>query len=425
MQFKQKEGSVIGGVLLVAGSCIGAGMLALPVITSLAGFLPSLVIFLAAWLFMTATGFLLLEVNLALGSEVSLISMAQKTLGPLGRLLCWLLFIFLFYSLGVAYVAASGSILHDIVYDLGGMNLSASFGSALFTLAFGIVVYLGTKPVDHVNRFLMAGLIIAYVVLVSVGSRYVQSSLLAVHHWKYAYLSIPILIVSFGFHNMIPSLSHYLKGDVKRLRYVIFFGSLIPLIIYLVWEMIILGIVPLEGRAGLLEALDKGEAATHALNLASNSPLVSISAQCFALFAIITSFLAQSLSLVDFLADGLKISKRGMNRFLLLVLSLIPPFCLALLYPTLFIAALNFAGGVCAVLLFGVIPALMLFVLRHRKSHATLNPLLSAKSFLSLILICAVCIVALEVAQELNLSTLSWDRVSTNRELVGVEHAST
>jgi len=35
-------GNLLGGMLLVAGSCIGAGMLALPILTGLAGFIPSL-----------------------------------------------------------------------------------------------------------------------------------------------------------------------------------------------------------------------------------------------------------------------------------------------------------------------------------------------------------------------------------------------
>ena len=39
-------GRLLGGILLVAGTAIGAGMLALPVSTGLAGFYPSLFLFL-------------------------------------------------------------------------------------------------------------------------------------------------------------------------------------------------------------------------------------------------------------------------------------------------------------------------------------------------------------------------------------------
>ena len=40
------KGSVFGGSLLVAGTSIGGGMLALPVLTSLAGFIPSFIVYL-------------------------------------------------------------------------------------------------------------------------------------------------------------------------------------------------------------------------------------------------------------------------------------------------------------------------------------------------------------------------------------------
>ena len=52
---------LIGGILLVAGTTIGAGMLALPVVTGFVGFWPSLALFFVYWLYMTFTAFLMFE----------------------------------------------------------------------------------------------------------------------------------------------------------------------------------------------------------------------------------------------------------------------------------------------------------------------------------------------------------------------------
>ena len=161
-----KEGSVLGGILLIAGSCIGAGMLALPVITGIGGFVPSVFMFVFAWIFMTSTGLLLLEANLALGHNLSLISIAERTLGKGGKILCWVLFIFLFYSLSIAYIAASGSILQSIIADLFVLEFPVWAGSFLFTGIFAVVLYVGTRPVDYVNRLLMFGLVATYFILV-------------------------------------------------------------------------------------------------------------------------------------------------------------------------------------------------------------------------------------------------------------------
>ena len=403
MVSRMKSGSVLGGILLVAGSCIGAGMLALPVVTGLGGFVPSIVMFLFTWLFMTTTGLLLLEANLALGYDLSLISLAEKTLGPIGKGLCWVLFIFLFYSLNIAYIAASGGVLQAIAIDTFNLVLPYWFGSALFTVLFGIVLYIGTKPVDYLNRLLMFGLIIAYFALVLLGSTYVQRELLAHHQWIYSFAAIPLMIISFGFHNMIPSLAMYLKGDVKRLRIIIIVGSSIPLLVYLLWQAVMLGMIPLDG---LLRAFREGVAATEALRSIAGRSWINSVAQVFTLFAITTSFLAQSLSLVDFLADGLKIPKVKQGRLALVALTLIPPFALAFIYPGIFIRMLNIAGGFSAVILFGLMPAMMVWVLRYRMKKKMPPIMPTGRLLLTIVLIVAIGIFALEAAQELGLSLL-------------------
>jgi len=393
IQSQTKEGSVFGGVLLVAGSCIGAGMLALPVVTGIGGFVPSCIMFLLAWLFMTTTGLLLLEANLTLGHNLSLISIAEKTLGKIGKALCWILFIFLFYSLNIAYIDASGSILKDILADLFDIQIASWVGSTLFTLTFGIVIFIGTQHVDYLNRLLMLGLTLAYCVLVILGSLHINSTYLLIHHMKYAVLALPVLIISFGFHNMVPSLAMYFKGDRSRLRLAVLIGSSIPLVVYLIWEAVMLGIIPIEGREGLHYALNHGQAATEALRSVVGHSWINAVAQLFALFAIVTSFLAQSLSLVDFLADGLKVTKVGMKRVGLILLTLIPPFIFAFLFPGIFIRALGLAGGFSAVILFGIMPALMIWILKKRRVGTSL--------FLGLVLLVAVAIFFLELMQEL------------------------
>ena len=399
----QKPGSVPGGILLVSGSCIGAGMLALPIVTGMGGFFPSMFFFICAWLFMTLTGLLLMEVNITLGHHLSLISLAEKTLGSVGKFLTWTLFLFLFYSLGIAYIAASGSIVQTILLDVAGINWAPWMGSLLFTLLFGIVVLIGVVHVDYLNRMLMVGLILSYAILVFLGSQHINYEYLTHSQWKYAVISLPILVISFGFHNMIPSLAMYFEGSVSRLRMTLLLGSLIPLVIYLLWELIMLGILPPDQ---IPAAVDAGETATTLLHLVVGKSWINSVAQAFALFAIVTSFLTQSLSLVDFLADGLKVAKVGVSRCFLVFLTLAPPFVLAFLYPSIFLHALNLAGGICAVLLFGVMPALMVWVVRYRQRRAVAPLIPTTRPLLLAILIVAVGIFLFELAQECGLPLL-------------------
>ncbi|HPE84919.1 MAG TPA: aromatic amino acid transport family protein, partial [Chlamydiales bacterium] len=59
----------LGGIFLVSGTAIGAGMLALPVMTSVMGFIPSMVLFLVCWICMLITAFFFLDVNLSVRGE--------------------------------------------------------------------------------------------------------------------------------------------------------------------------------------------------------------------------------------------------------------------------------------------------------------------------------------------------------------------
>lgn len=60
---ESSRGNVFSGAFLIAGTTIGGGMLALPVLTSQAGFFPSLAIYLLCWLFMVGTGLLFWETS--------------------------------------------------------------------------------------------------------------------------------------------------------------------------------------------------------------------------------------------------------------------------------------------------------------------------------------------------------------------------
>ena len=57
-------GTVIGSAALVAGTTVGAGILALPAKTLAAGLAPTATLLLGGWLFMAATGLLIAEVDL-------------------------------------------------------------------------------------------------------------------------------------------------------------------------------------------------------------------------------------------------------------------------------------------------------------------------------------------------------------------------
>jgi tyrosine-specific transport protein len=364
-------GSVFGGMLLVAGSCIGAGMLALPVLTGLAGFVPSVFLFIIAWAFMTFTALLIIEANGWFLGQINYVSMIEKTLGSTGRILSWILYLFLFYSLLSGYIGISGIFVSSFFQKVFSISIPASVSSLFFVLIFGVFVFFGTRPVDFLNRSLMAGLIITYLAMLVFGFGKVQAKLLSHINMEYSFISLSVLITSFGFHNMIPSLTAYMKGDLKKMRITVIGGSLLALLIYFLWNILIIGIVPFNGDFGLLYSYKNGIEASVVLQENLGSSLLTVFTHTFAFFAIITSFLAQALSLMHFIADGLKVQLKWKTKWWLCLLTLFPPTLFSLLFPGIFYKALGFAGGFCAVILFGVFPVIMIWIGRYKKKMSS------------------------------------------------------
>ncbi|MES2273485.1 MAG: aromatic amino acid transport family protein [Chlamydiota bacterium] len=365
MRIIHSLGHVVGGTLLIAGTTIGVGMLALPVATGPGGFVPSMIIYLICWVFMLCTGLLLVEVSLWMPKDTSFISMADRILGPVGRNIFWVVYLFLFLTVMIAHVAGGGAVLKDLT----GWNIPNWFAVIAYTGVLAPVVYLGARSVDRLNMFLISGVILSYFGFIAISYDHVDFKLLEYANWGKAWYALPILFTAFTYQVIIPTLMTYMERNVKKIRLAIFLGSSIPLVIYLVWEFMILGIIPVEGPGGLIEAGKLGQNAVGPLKQFVKNPLIFEIGKYFAFFALTTSFIPLALSFFDFLADGLKWEKTGIRRGLLCLAVFGIPTLIALLYPHIFLVALGYAGGISCALLFGLMPPVMAWVGRYIKHY--------------------------------------------------------
>lgn len=368
---------ILGGIFLVAGTSIGAGMLALPVVTAAGGFVPAFFVYLLCWLFMTCTGLLLLELCLKLPPDANLVTMANAYLGLPGKIFAWALYLFLFYCLSIAYVSGGAGLLQAWT----GIDLPIC--QLLFVGILAAFVYFGARTVDRINLVLMAGLILSYLAFVFLGMPHVTLERLIPTNWNASILALPVIFTSFSYQGIIPSLTTYLKRDARRIRIAIIGGTSLAFFIYLLWEFLILGIIPLEG---LQQAKALGQTAVAPLKDHVAALNITFIGQAFAFFAIATSFLGVTLGLFDFLADGLSMPKKGIRKLLLAAITFLPPLAVSLISPNLFIVALVFAGGIGCALLLGFLPTLMVWIARYRhEGHSSTPQLFGGKAMLSLL----------------------------------------
>jgi tyrosine-specific transport protein len=397
MRLIHSMGHVVGGTLLIAGTAMGVGMLALPVATGPSGFVPSFTAYLICWAFMLCTGLLLVEVSLWMPKDTSFISMAEKLLGPFGKGVFWAVYLFLFLTVMIAHAVGGGAVLAEVTDT----SLPSWLPTLIYTAVLAPVVYLGAHSVDRLNIFLISGVILCYLAFIFVSYDQVQPALLKYARWEKAWISLPILFTAFTYQVIIPTLMNYMDRNVKKVRLAIFFGSLIPLAIYLIWEVLILGIVPAEGPGGLIEAGQNGETAVAPLKQYVDSPHLFQIGKYFAFFALTTSFIPLALSFFDFLADGLKWQKKGSKRVLLILAVFGVPLLIAITNPTIFLTALSFAGGISCALLFGLMPPLLVWSGRYIHRYTGHRQLPGGKPLLLGLMIFALLILVGQVAQHL------------------------
>ncbi|WED28087.1 aromatic amino acid transporter [Vibrio sp. DW001] len=382
---------ILGSTLIIAGTTIGAGMLALPLASAGIGFPTSLTIMLVLWLLMTYTALLMLELHQHAPSNATLHTLAKQFLGDKGKWVASIAMLFLFYALCSAYIAGGGAQFGERVSQFTGIEVNGSIATVIFTIIVAFIVTVGTRTVDHINRILFATKLVTMVtVLFFLAPNVTESYLLNMPLQQGLIVaSIPVIFTSFGFHGSIPAIVNYLDGDTKALKKAVVIGSAIPLIVYLFWQIMTLGVISQQelteskGLSALISAL-----ATK-IHFNQLNQIIGI----FADLALLTSFLGVSLGLFEYLGDSLNKNEGKQNRVLSAFVTFLPPMCFALFYPQGFIMALGYAAIALAVLAI-FLPVMMIKKVRKDSRYEGMYKVKGGNVSLALVSSFGVLIVA-------------------------------
>ncbi len=366
--FSEKSSKVFGGTMLIAGTSIGAAMLAMPIMTGLFGFFGTIFIMGGCWLFMYWTSTLLVEACMQFDDGTSFITMARSTLGPVGAMITWVTFLLFFYALVAAYLKGSGHIIIDGIESSLSIKLAPFVDILPILVLFAPFIYFGLSAVDKLNRYLMVGMFLSYVAIILWLMPEISAERLLYVDWKFSLLSFSVVVTSFGYQVIIPTLVTYLDRDIKSTKRCLLFGSFIPLVVYVLWELVILGSVSVLEPNGLLQAFRQDEPLVKILRHQVNNDFITILARGFSIFAIVTSFLGVSQGLFDFLKDGLKVNLYPKRRPLAFILTFLPPILFIVGFEKGFIALLEYAGALVSIIL-GIMPILIIWRLRNRNAH--------------------------------------------------------
>ncbi|PQQ32466.1 tyrosine transporter TyrP [Photorhabdus luminescens] len=385
-----------GSTFIIAGTTIGAGMLAMPLATAGVGFGVSLIMLVGLWVLMSYTALLLVEAYQYESPDTGLGTLAQRYLGSGGKILTGFSMMFLMYALTSAYISGAGELLTVSLNKWLNLSLPASVGVILFTVIAGGIVCIGTSSVDMVNRVIFSAKIIFLVLMLGLMMPHVQHVNLLTLPLEQGLIlsSIPVIFTSFGFHGSVPSIVKYMNGDVRRLRWVFIIGSAIPLITYIFWQLATLGSIHSNTFVDILAENAGLNGLLHSIREVVASPKTELAVQMFANLALATSFLGVALGLFDFLGDLFKRKDNVTGRMQTGLLTFVPPLIFALFYPKGFVMALGYAAVALSILAL-LLPSLLAYKSRQQNERRYRVP--GGKPVLLLVFACGVAVIAIQI----------------------------
>lgn len=310
---------------LLVGTVIGAGVLGIPYVVAKAGFITGIITIILLGLIVLFLNLLFGEVILRTPGNHQMPGYAGIYLGKWGKRIMTITVFLGIYGALTAYLIGEGK------------ALSAIFGATptTFTLLFFVItaaaVYLGLKFITK-TELIAAGTILILVLVISFLTIFSDKFNLAnLTTFNPANLLIPFGVILYAFHGVtsIPEMKEYLIRDRKKMKKAIILGSIIPLIVYILFAFSVVGVTG-EQTTGI-STLGLGESLGQSMIVFGN---------IFAVFAMFTSFLTLALAMKEMYIFDYKI-----NKHLAFLLTMFIPLAVFLLGANDFIAVIGITGA--------------------------------------------------------------------------------
>ena len=239
LQITRKVGNVWNAGALIAGTALGAGVLAFPVATAEIGFVPSAVALIPAWIYMTMSGLLLAELHLNRMAETGKVQHQLLDLVNLGK--PWNA-VATGSLLAVEYALVAFYLSQQQVTELGNPILFAGvLGSA--------VAGFSSKVRQNMNAVLFASALLAFGAATVTSGSISVSSLLTDQHPELVLNCLPILFMSLVYQSVVPTVVSQLEGDRTKITQAVIGGTTLPFLTMLIWNAFSLGGANLDGPA--------------------------------------------------------------------------------------------------------------------------------------------------------------------------------
>jgi len=244
---------IIEAVATLVGFTIGAGILGIPFVVAKAGFLTGILNILVLGILILVLNLYMGEITLRTKGIHQLTGYARIYLGRVGHYLMMVAFVIFSYGALVAYIIKTGEFLNALLNPLlGGTPIMYSI--IFFIISFTIV-YEGITIVEKSEVSMVFLILIIIIIVAILALPHLNTNNLT--NFNISNFFIPYGVVLFAFTAIpaIPSMNEELKKSKKDLKKAIIIGSLIPLIIYILFALIVVGITGINTTDGSILGL--------------------------------------------------------------------------------------------------------------------------------------------------------------------------
>ena len=328
-----KNKTFLAGISILIGTAIGAGVLGIPYVVAKSGFLIGAIHILLIGAIILLANLYLGEIVLRTKGKHQLGGYARKYLGKTGSFFMSFAIIFSVYSAIIAYLVGISGSFSFLFF--GNFNYAILIG-ILFGVFMSYLLWRGLKALKTFEKFGVSAIFIIFILMAIFFTKKISFDNLTTINTNFLFLPFGVVLFALLSFSAIPEINLILKKDKILMKKILVTGTLITILFYILFALIIVG----------FKGVETPEIATIALG-----PIFIF----LGIFTMFTSYLALGNSLKDHLIYDFKFKK--INAWLLS--SLIPIFIFLLVKMSKYFTFTKIlsiggavSGGLVAVLIF-------------------------------------------------------------------------
>jgi len=342
----------IYAITTLIGTTIGAGIFGLPYAALVAGFIPAAMLLLVLGFITIVINLMYAEVTLRTKKNLRLVGYCEKYIGKRGKALSSFIVLFSLYANILVYIIIGGVFLNSIVSPFFGGN-EFTYGIVVFAI-MSILIYMDLKFLEIAELFSVVLIILTILGIILKSIPHVNIDNFYSYNISESFFPFGVILFAMGALSAIPQMEHVIKKKQKRIKSAVIVGTLIPIVIYLLFMTVVFGATGENTTKDSLRGL---------FLLMGNG--VVLLGNIFAVFAIVSSYLVIGVDLKQTLQLDFHISHKK-SWFL----SCFIPFVPFLLGLRDFISVVNIAGSISG----GLTGILVVILFYSAKKNGDVRP---------------------------------------------------